>query len=126
MARFWILMEVAQQHIACERCHEWLDSRGRRGAPCKRTRRLADDVDAEEKAACDVTAQAADRELDAEADHLGIPIRAGDQTSDAEIIGALAFKVTERLEEVKAAADRRADRRRRARSGARQPRRPAA
>lgn len=126
MARFWILMEVAQQHIACERCHEWLDSRGRRGAPCKRTRRLADEVDAEENAACDVTAQAADRELDAEADHLGIPIRAVDQPSDAEIIGALAFKVTERLEEAKAAADRPAGRRRRARSGARQPRRPAA
>lgn len=118
MARFWIVVEVASQHIACERCDEWLTSKARRGKPCKRTRRLAEELDQEMNSASEPTAQLREREPDPEDDDVRRPTSAVDDSSDSEIVSALIF----RREEEAAAADRLADRRRRALRAARQPR----
>lgn len=119
-AQFWIFEFAQLCGVMCDECRSWIESRGRRGAPCCRAKKLAAELVAEQSAAGDVTAQPCDRELDPDDDVLALPVLSADEADPAQV--AMNFMFRRKAAEELAAADRR----RRARSGARQPRRPAA
>ena len=119
-AKFWIF-EFAQLCLMCPACETWVASRGRRGAPCERAKKLAAELAAEQSAAGDVTAQPCDRELDPDDDVLALPVLSPDEADPGQV--AMNFMFRRKAAEELAAADRPAGRRRPQRSAARQPRR---
>ena len=119
-AQFWIF-EFAQLCLMCPHCETWIESRGRRGAPCERAKKLAAELAAEQSADGEVTAQPCDRELDPDSDLLPFPVLSSEEADPSQV--AMNFMFRRKAAEEAAAADRPAGRRRPQRPAARQPRR---